>query len=93
MCTTDGIDHLDVRPVEPKHRLEAVMSAYDGLSPGTALELIVDHDPRCMYYTLKALRGEATYAFEYLENGPETWKVLVTKRLERQPIRDLEDSV
>jgi len=43
---------LDVRPVEPKHRFERIMSLYHDLSPGETLELIVDHDPKCMYYTL-----------------------------------------
>lgn len=70
---------LDVRPVEPKDRFERIMAAYEALPPGQTLELIVDHDPKCMYYTLKATRGDDAFAFDYLERGPETWRVHVRK--------------
>lgn len=69
---------LDVRPVEPKHRFERIMGAYESLAPGESLELTVDHDPKCMYYTLKATRGDAAFTFDYLEAGPVTWRVRVT---------------
>ncbi len=70
---------LDVRSVQPKDRFELIMSAYDELQGGQSLELTVDHDPKCMYYTLKATRGDAAFSFEYLEGGPETWRVRVGK--------------
>ncbi len=70
---------LDVRSVEPKHRFETIMGAYDALRPGETLELVVDHDPECMYYTLLADHGADAFAFEYLERGPVTWRVLVTR--------------
>ncbi len=72
---------LDVRPVEPKDRFETIMAAYDGLDAGQTLELTVDHDPKCMYYTLMATHGDGTFRFEYLEDGPETWRVHVTKTI------------
>lgn len=71
---------LDVRPVEPKDRFERIMGAYEELTGDEALELTVDHDPKCMYYTLRATRGEDAFSFDYLEEGPETWRVLVRKR-------------
>ena len=71
---------LDVRPVEPKHRFERIMGAYEGLAASEALELTVDHDPKCMYYTLRATQGEESFSFDYLENGPEVWRVKVCKR-------------
>lgn len=71
---------LDIRPVEPKDRFERMMTAYEGLLEGATLDLTVDHDPKCMYYALKATRGDDAFAFEYLENGPETWRVHVRKR-------------
>ena len=55
------------------------MGAYDGLFAGQTLELTVDHDPRCMFYTLKATRGDDAFTFDYLEQGPETWRVHVRK--------------
>jgi uncharacterized protein (DUF2249 family) len=71
---------LDVRSVEPKHRYETIIGAYDALAPGAMLDLTVDHEPKCMYYTLQATRGDAAFTFEYLEAGPEVWRVEVTKR-------------
>ena len=70
---------LDVRPVEPKDRYDRIMGAFEGLAPGEVLELTVDHDPQCMYYTLKATRGDDAFTFDYLEKGPETWRVHVGK--------------
>lgn len=70
---------LDVRAVEPKDRFELIMAAYDDLDGRQSLELTVAHDPKCMYYTLMATRGPAAFAFEYLEDGPETWRVRVRK--------------
>ena len=70
---------LDVRPVAPKDRYERIMAAYEELAVGAVMELVVDHDPKCMYYTLKATRGDAAFQFDYLEDGPETWRVLVRK--------------
>ncbi len=76
----DTTVHLDVRPVEPKDRFEAIMGTYDGLEKDEVLELTVDHDPKCMYYTLKATHGDDSFSFDYLEEGPETWRVMVRKR-------------
>ena len=73
---------LDVRPVEPKERYERIIGAYEALAVGDIMELVVDHDPQCMYYTLRATRGDDAFTFEYLEQGPETWRVLVGKVLD-----------
>src|SRR5690606_3025967 len=64
---------LDVRPVEPKDRFDLIMGTYESLAPGDGMELIVEHDPLCIYYTLRATREEGTFAFRYLEEGPEIW--------------------
>ena len=79
MSNVMEMHRLDVRPVEPKDRFEAIMGAYDALPTGGTMELTVDHDPRCMYYTLEAMRGTETFSYDYLENGPETWRVRVGK--------------
>jgi uncharacterized protein (DUF2249 family) len=71
---------MDVRPVEPKHRFEAIIGAYQALRRGSTLSLTVDHDPKCMYYTLQATEGDDAFEFEYLEDGPEVWRVEVTRR-------------
>lgn len=79
---------LDVRPVEPKDRYATIMAAYDSLPAGATMELTVDHDPQCMYYTLLATRGDAAFTFDYLESGPENWVVLVGKRTDAKEEAD-----
>ena len=71
--------HLDVRGVEPKDRFDLIMGSWSRLAPRQTLELAVDHDPKCMYYTLKATQGDEAFTFTYLEDGPETWRVHVRK--------------
>ena len=70
---------LDIRPTPPKDRFDTIMSAYQGLAAGSSMHLIVDHDPRCMYYTLQATQGDDAFNFEYVEDGPLVWQVLVTR--------------
>lgn len=71
---------VDVRATAPMHRYDQIMAAYEALGAGESMHLIVDHDPKCMYYTLRATRGEAAFGFEYLEDGPDTWQVVVTRK-------------
>lgn len=75
-----AVVRLDVTSVAPKDRFDTIMGAYDALAVADALELTVDHDPTCMYYTLRATRGEDTFRFEYLERGPVVWRVRVDKQ-------------
>lgn len=74
------INSLDVRSVAPRNRFDMIMGRYDDLDPGETLLLVVDHDPKCMYYTLKADYSDEAFVFDYLEEGPEVWKVEITKR-------------
>ncbi len=70
---------LDVRGVEPKDRLETILGAYHALAPGATLHLVVDHDPKCMYYTLDATEPKGSFSFHIREHGPEVWRAEVTK--------------
>lgn len=71
---------LDVRPVEPRDRLETILGAYRSLLPGGTLDLTVDHDPSCMYYMLESTEPAGSFAFELRANGPEVWRAHVTRR-------------
>lgn len=73
---------LDVRGVAPRDRFELIMGTYESLAVGATLELTVDHDPECMYFTLLGTRGPEAFSFDYLERGPAVWRVQVTKRAE-----------
>jgi uncharacterized protein (DUF2249 family) len=76
----DEVLAVDVRDVEPKDRLETILGAYHSLIPGATMNLTVDHDPSCMYYTLEATEPEGSFSFEVLEHGPEVWRAEVKKR-------------
>lgn len=79
MSATPVETKLDVRSVEPKHRFDKIMGAWGALNTGDVLYLTVDHDPQCMYYTLKEDFGEESFSFDYLQSGPIDWEVKVTK--------------
>ena len=53
-----------------------IFSTSDNLAPGDAFLLVNDHDPKPLYYHFKAEIGEA-FAWDYLENGPDVWKVRI----------------
>ncbi|NIP78160.1 MAG: DUF2249 domain-containing protein [Gemmatimonadetes bacterium] len=82
--TDDVRERLDVRPVAPSQRYDRIIGVYESLETGQAMELVVDHDPTCMYYTLEATRGRDAFAFDYLDRGPRVWRVRVRK------LRDVE---
>ncbi len=69
---------VDVRDVAPRERHPRIFDAFDRLTPGQALRLINDHDPKPLYYQLVAERpGQADW--EYLEEGPEVWQVRIAR--------------
>lgn len=70
---------LDVREMAPRERHPTILSTFDALAPGKALELVNDHDPKPLRYQFEAeLPG--TFTWEYLEEGPEVWRVRIGKR-------------
>ncbi len=75
--TAQGV--LDIRPIEPKARMDTLLGAYRALVPGRALSITFDHDPACLYYTLQAMEPEGSFAFDRLESGPDVWRISVRK--------------
>ena len=55
-----------------------IFSTFSGLSAGQALELVNDHDPRPLYYQFNA-QMPGQFAWDYLENGPDLWRVAITR--------------
>jgi regulator of cell morphogenesis and NO signaling len=53
---------------------------FDELSEGESLTIHNDHDPKPLYYQLLGERGNI-FTWEYLEEGPEWWKVKISKRI------------
>ena len=69
---------LDVTAIEPKHKHPTIFQYFDALEPGESFVISNDHDPKPLYYQMLGERGQ-TFYWEYLEEGPETWKVRLTK--------------
>lgn len=74
----ETINTLDVTALEPRLKHPRIFEIYDGLNPGGSFIIYNDHDPKPLYYQLLAERGTG-FSWEYLENGPELWKVKISK--------------
>lgn len=69
---------IDVRSIPPRDRHPLIFSTFTQLPSGAAMELVNDHDPRPLYYQFNAeLPGQ--FAWDYLEQGPDTWRVAITR--------------
>ena len=71
---------LNVTLLEPRQKHPTIFVRYDELKEGKNLIILNDHDPKPLYYQLLGERGNA-FVWEYLEEGPEWWKVRITKRV------------
>ncbi len=74
------VKEFDARPFPPAVRHDMVFNSFDELNPGEAFVFINDHDPKPLYYQIEA-ESKAPFNWEYLEDGPDAWKVKVTKTL------------
>ena len=69
---------IDVREIMPRERHPLIFQAFDDLAAGESFELVNDHDPKPLYYQFMAER-EGQVGWEYLEEGPGTWRVRIAK--------------
>ncbi|CAN5179457.1 hypothetical protein BH09BAC5_BH09BAC5_03010 [soil metagenome] len=76
--TLDNI--LDVTLLEPRQKHPTIFVRFDALKEGETLTIHNDHDPKPLYYQLLGERGNI-FTWEYLEEGPEWWKVKISKRV------------
>jgi uncharacterized protein (DUF2249 family) len=67
---------LDVREIPHARRHTLIFETFDALEPGSGFELVNDHDPKPLYYQLAAEQA-GTFSWDYLEQGPETWRVRI----------------
>ena len=69
---------LDVTQIIPREKHSTIFSTFDSLNPGEAFVIINDHDPMPLKHQLNFDRPNQ-FSWEYLAQGPETWKVKLTK--------------
>ncbi|MCG3141965.1 MAG: hypothetical protein HDKAJFGB_03325 [Anaerolineae bacterium] len=69
---------IDVRTIPPFQRHSLIFGTFEALNPGAAFLLVNDHDPKPLYYQFKFER-DGEFSWEYQEEGPQVWKVLIGK--------------
>jgi uncharacterized protein (DUF2249 family) len=72
-------DHeIDVRPMPPRERHPKIFSTWAELTPAESILLVNDHDPVPLYYQF-ACEHTGAFRWEYLEQGPDVFRVRITK--------------
>jgi uncharacterized protein (DUF2249 family) len=69
---------IDVRTIAPRERHPLIFNTFRSLGGGETMEIINDHDPKPLYYQMQA-EQPGRFTWDYVENGPETWRVRITK--------------
>lgn len=67
---------LDVRQIPPPQKHTTIFQTFEGLVPGQSFILINDHDPKPLSYQF-ATERQGQFTWEYLEQGPEIWRVQI----------------
>ena len=67
---------VDARQYAPRDRHRVIVETFEALQSGAKMELINDHDPKPLYYEFKAER-DGTFTWQYLEQGPKVWRVII----------------
>lgn len=70
---------VDAREYEPRDKHTVIFQTYENLARGETMELINDHDPKPLHYQFEAEMTDH-YEWEYLEQGPEVWRVAISKK-------------
>jgi regulator of cell morphogenesis and NO signaling len=71
---------LNVTLLEPRQKHPTIFVRFDELAEGESLTIHNDHDPKPLYYQLLGERGNI-FNWEYLEEGPEWWRVRISKKI------------
>lgn len=83
-CTCGEVDgpgypELDARVVPHAIRHATIFGALDSVHPGGGMVLVAPHDPLPMLAQLEG-RSPGAFSVEYLERGPEAWRIQFVRR-------------
>lgn len=70
---------VDARKYPPREKHDVIFKTFEGLKTGEKMELINDHDPKPLHYQMMAEYTDQ-FGWEYLEEGPEVWRVAIEKK-------------
>ena len=74
---------VDVRTIVPRERHPLIFQAFHSLKGDETFELVNDHDPKPLYYQFAAeMPGQ--FSWDYLEQGPDVWRVRIGKTTQGQ---------
>lgn len=77
-ATETDMLQLDVRTIPGPERHPRIFGMLNSLRPGHAVTLTVDHDPLPLYYHLET-HFSGLFGWDYLESGPELWRVRIAR--------------
>src|SRR6516164_4324738 len=69
---------LNLALLEPQQKHPTFFARFYSLQQGESLIIHNDHDPKPLYYQLMNEAGNI-FTWEYLEQGPECWKIKISK--------------
>jgi len=75
---------IDVRDIAPHERHAKIFGSFDELLPGEALQILNDHDPLPLRRQFDS-RSAGQFQWAYLQQGPDQWRVLITKLESPEP--------
>src|SRR5688572_24338492 len=70
---------LDITTLEPEQKQVTLFAKFDSMRVGEDLTIRYDYDPKSLYYQLLGEKGNV-FTWEYLEQGPEWWRVRLLKK-------------
>jgi uncharacterized protein (DUF2249 family) len=74
-----GYPELDARAVPHAIRHATIFGALDAVRPGGGLVLVAPHDPLPLLRQIEQ-RSPGTFEVDYLERGPEAWRLSFVRR-------------
>ena len=69
---------LDVRPMRKPDKHPTIFAAYDDLPAGGSFVLVNNHDPRHLHDEFES-EHPGSFGWEYVESGPRTWRIRISK--------------
>lgn len=69
---------LDVRALRSPDKHPTIFRTYDALAVGESFVLVNNHDPRDLHDEFEADHA-GSYGWEYLDNGPDEWRIRISK--------------
>lgn len=78
MTATENV--LVVYELEPRMKHATIFARFAEVAEGESLTIVNDHDPKPLYYQMLGELGNV-FIWEYLEQGPEMYRIRITRRV------------